>query len=551
MSETSQQSQQQIQDSYSAKDITVLKGLEAVRLRPSMFIGDTSERGLHHLVQEVIDNSLDEALSGNCTFISIKINKDGSVTVEDDGRGIPVDIHPEEKKSALELVMTVLHAGGKFDKKTYKISGGLHGVGVSVVNALSEWLEVRVKRNGSVYYQKYQRGNPVEEVKVIGTYSGRTGTCVTFMPDSSIFQSIEFKYDLITSRLKELAYLNSGVKLIIEDERSGKREEFQYQGGIKEFVMHLNKAKSPLHEVIFLSKSFDSTGIEIAMQYNEGYNENIHSFVNNINTVEGGTHYSGFATALTRAVNDYIKKNKIADLKLSGEDTREGLTVIISLKIPHPQFEGQTKTKLGNSEIKGQVDSIVYEYLASYFEENPIIAKTIIAKIVAAAQAREAARKARELTRRKSALDSGSLPGKLADCQTRNPEDAELFIVEGDSAGGSSKQARSRETQAILPIRGKILNVEKARLDKMFRNNEIVSLITAIGTGIGEEFDISKARYHKIIIMSDADIDGAHITCLLLTFFYRHMRPLIEAGYLYIAAPPLYKVTKGKQVLYC
>ncbi|HLD15865.1 MAG TPA: DNA topoisomerase (ATP-hydrolyzing) subunit B [Candidatus Nanoarchaeia archaeon] len=536
---------------YTAKNITVLKGLQACRMRPSMYIGDTGVRGLHHLVNEVVDNSIDEALTGNCTFISVKINRDNSITVEDDGRGIPVDIHPEEGKSALELVMTILHAGGKFDKKTYKVSGGLHGVGVSCVNALSTWLEVLVKREGKVYFQRYEKGIPVTEVKIVGTYEGKTGTTTSFLPDSTIFTETIYQFEILESRLRELAFLNKGIKIILQDERDGKKEEFQYNGGIKEFVQYLNKAKTPLHqEIVYFSKEHDRIAIEIAMQYNDSYNENVHSFVNNINTVEGGTHYSGFATALTRAVNDYIKKNRLTDTKLAGEDVREGLTAIISIKIPEPQFEGQTKTKLGNSEVKGLVDSIVYDQLTHFYEENPQTAKTIIGKIIMAAKAREAARKARELTRRKSALDSGSLPGKLADCQTRNAEDAELFIVEGDSAAGTAISARDRLFQAILPLKGKILNVEKARLDKMFANNEITTLIQAIGTGIGEEFDIAKARYHKIILLTDADSDGNHISCLLLTFFYRHLRPLIEAGYIYIAQPPLFKIIKRKAYYY-
>ena len=536
---------------YTAKNITVLKGLQACRMRPSMYIGDTGVRGLHHLVNEVVDNSIDEALTGNCTFISVKINRDNSITVEDDGRGIPVDIHPEEGKSALELVMTILHAGGKFDKKTYKVSGGLHGVGVSCVNALSTWLEVLVKREGKVYFQRYEKGIPVTEVKIVGTYEGKTGTTTSFLPDSTIFTETIYQFEILESRLRELAFLNKGIKIILQDERDGKKEEFQYNGGIKEFVQYLNKAKTPLHqEIVYFSKEHDRIAIEIAMQYNDSYNENVHSFVNNINTVEGGTHYSGFATALTRAVNDYIKKNRLTDTKLAGEDVREGLTAIISIKIPEPQFEGQTKTKLGNSEVKGLVDSIVYDQLTHFYEENPQTAKTIIGKIIMAAKAREAARKARELTRRKSALDSGSLPGKLADCQTRNAEDAELFIVEGDSAAGTAISARDRLFQAILPLKGKILNVEKTRLYKIFANNEITTLIQAIGTGIGEEFDIAKARYHKIILLTDADSDGNHISCLLLTFFYRHLRPLIEAGYIYIAQPPLFKIIKRKAYYY-
>ena len=543
--------EEQPQD-YSAKNITVLKGLEAVRLRPSMYIGDTGERGFHHLVNEVVDNSLDEALAGHCTYILVKLNTDGTCTVEDDGRGIPTDIHPIEGKSALELVMTILHAGGKFDKKTYKVSGGLHGVGVSCVNALSTWLEVHVRRNGKVYYQKYHQGTPQEPVKDIGTYEGRTGTRVTFLPDPTIFTTTTFLYDKVAARLRELAYLNKGIKIIINDERTNTEETFQYHGGIKEFVQHLNTTKQPLHaDIIYLHKKNDHTEMEIALQYNDSYNENIHSFVNNINTIEGGTHYTGFSTALTRSINEYIRKRKLTDTKLTGEDAREGLTAIISMKIPNPQFEGQTKTKLGNSDIKGMVDSAVYEQLNIYLEEHPQTAKIIINKILLSAQAREAARKARELTRRKSALDSGSLPGKLSDCQERDPAHAELFCVEGDSAGGSCISARNRENQAILPLRGKILNVEKARLDKILRNEQITILLAALGTNIGEDFDINKTRYHKIILMADADVDGAHISCLLLTLFYRHLRPLIQAGYIYLAMPPLYKVSKGKQHWYC
>ncbi|MDP3916691.1 MAG: DNA topoisomerase (ATP-hydrolyzing) subunit B [Nanoarchaeota archaeon] len=535
---------------YSAQNITVLKGLDAVRSRPSMYIGDVSSRGLHHLVYEVVDNSIDEALTGNCTYISVVINKDGSVTVSDDGRGIPVDMHPEEGRSALELVMTVLHAGGKFDKKTYKVSGGLHGVGISVVNALSEYLQVKVMREGKVHYQKYVRGKPKEDVKVIGD-TNTNGTIITFMPDSQIFNDTNFSFEILTTRLRELAFLNKNLKIVVRDDRSDTEQTFQYEGGIVQFVKHLNKNKNPLHDSpVYVSKTNNDVEVEVALQYNEGYQENIHSFVNNINTVEGGTHYTGFATALTRGINDYIKKNKMGDEKLSGSDVREGLTAIISLKVPNPQFEGQTKTKLGNSDVKGYVDTIFYDAFVTFLEENPGTAKIIMSKCLTAAKAREAARKARDLTRRKSALDSASLPGKLADCQSKDPAMSELYIVEGNSAGGSAKDARTRKTQAILPLRGKVLNVEKARLDKIFENKEISSMITALGAQVGNDFDINKLRYHKIVLMADADVDGAHITCLLLTFFYRYMRPLIEAGYLYIAMPPLYKISKNKKIFY-
>ena len=537
--------------SYEAKDIQVLAGLSAVRKRPAMYIGSTDAKGLHHLVYEAVDNSIDEALAGFCTRISVIINKDGFVTVTDNGRGIPVDMHPKLNKPAVEVVMTKLHAGGKFDKKVYKVSGGLHGVGISVTNALSKELIVEVRRNGKIYQQKYQCGKPVTELKIIGDVDIKdTGTCVKFLPDGQIFSTTEFSFEILSSRLRELAFLNKGVKITIDDERTDKKNEFQYEGGIVSFVEHLNKNKNPLHKTLYFSKAKNGIQFEYALQYNDGYQENVFSFANTINTYEGGSHLIGFKTALTRVMNSYIEKNKIKGIKLASEDTREGLTAVISIKVPEPQFEGQTKTKLGNSEIKGLVDSIVNDSLGSYLEENPQIAKTIVYKCVNAANAREAAQKARELTRRKGALNHGSLPGKLADCSERDPEKCELFIVEGDSAGGSAKQGRNREFQAVLPLRGKILNVEKARLNKIFENEEITNLVTAIGTSVGEEFDITKARYHKLVIMTDADVDGSHIRTLLLTFLYRHMHPLIEAGYVYIAQPPLYKVTKGKMAKY-
>ena len=536
-------------DKYGAESIKVLEGLKAVRVRPSMYVGSTDIRGLHHLVFEAVDNAIDEALVGFCDTIKITIYKDGSISISDNGRGIPVDIHPELKKSALEVVMTVLHAGGKFDKKSYKVSGGLHGVGISVVNALSEKLRVEVKRNGKVYSQDYERGVPTTELN-INEDSDETGTLVRFKPDAEIFEEVVFRYDILANRLRELAFLNKGLKIDISDEREDKSEIFQYEGGLKDFVSHLNRGKSVFHEPIFISKEKSKIIAEICLQYNTDFKENVASFVNNINTHEGGTHLVGFRTALTRVVNDYIKKKKISDTRLSGEDTREGLVGVISIKIPEPQFEGQTKTKLGNSEVKGLVDHLLSEELGSFFEENPKVAKQIINKAVMAAKAREAARKARDLTRRKTALESGSLPGKLADCSERDPNKCELFIVEGDSAGGSCRQGRDRNIQAILPLRGKVLNVEKARLDKIFKNNEITTLISAIGTGIADEFNLDKLRYHKIIITVDADVDGAHICTLLLTFFYRHMKSLIDNGNLYVAMPPLYKITKSKKVYY-
>jgi DNA gyrase subunit B len=539
---------------YDASRIQVLEGLEAVRKRPSMYIGSTDGRGLHHLVYEVVDNSIDEALAGFCTRVDVTINPDGSVTVLDNGRGIPIDPHPFHKKSALEVVMTVLHAGGKFDKNTYKVSGGLHGVGVSVVNALSEWLEVEVSRDGKKYLQRYIRGKPESDVQEIGT-SETTGTKTTFKPDPKIFETLDFDYDILSNRLKELAFLNRGLTISLRDLRTpdGQAETFTYNGGIVEFVEYLNKKKQPLHDKpIYFERQRDDMVVEIAMQYTNGYAENVYSFANNINTHEGGTHIIGFKTALTRVANDYIKANKLSkeDIKLTGDDVREGLTAIISVKLMEPQFEGQTKTRLGNSDVKGIVDSLVTDGLAEYFEENPKVANIILEKALLAQRAREAAKKARELTRRKNALEVSTLPGKLADCSEKNPAACEIYVVEGDSAGGSAKQGRDRSFQAILPLRGKILNVEKARLAKILKNNEIVSLVTAIGTGVSEDCDLENARYHKIIIMTDADVDGAHIRTLLLTLFFRYMRPLIDAGYIYIAQPPLYRIKKGKAEYY-
>lgn len=540
-------------ETYDASYIQVLEGLTAVRKRPAMYVGDTGFGGLHRLVYEVVDNSIDEALAGFCDNIEVILHKDNSVTVDDDGRGIPVGLVEKYDKSAVEVVMTMLHAGGKFDDKSYKISGGLHGVGISVVNALSEWLEVEARREGKICHQRYERGAPVSELKVIGE-AENTGTKVTFKPDKQIFETTDFSFDVLSNRLRELAFLNRGIKISIVDERSGKKHAFQYEGGIVSFVRHLNENKNVLHEEpIYFDKTRDEMQLEVAMQYNDGYMENIFSFVNNINTREGGTHLSGFKSALTKTLNDYARKNGLLkELKdsLSGEDAREGLAAIISVKMQEPQFEGQTKARLGNSEIRGIVESIVTEELGDFLEENPKITESIIGKSIMAARAREAARKARELTRRKNALESSSLPGKLADCSEKDPSRCELFIVEGDSAGGSAKQGRDRVFQAILPLRGKILNVEKARLNKVLASSEIRDLITALGTGIGEEFDISKARYHKIIIMTDADVDGAHIRTLLLTLFYRYMEPLVTVGYVYIAQPPLYRVQKGKEVRY-
>ncbi len=538
---------------YDESDIQVLEGLEAVRKRPSMYIGSTGPRGLHHLVYEIVDNSIDEALAGFCDRIYVILNEDGSVTIADNGRGIPVGMHRKLKKPAVEVAMTVLHAGGKFGGEGYRVSGGLHGVGMSVVNALSEWLEVNVKREGKIYRQRYKRGTPTTELEIIGD-SHTTGTEISFKADDEIFEDTEYSFDVLKKRLRELAFLNKGLKITLEDRRTGEKEEFHYEGGIVSFVEYLNKNKTALHpNPIYISGKRDDTIVEVAMQYNNTYMENIYSFANNINTQEGGTHLSGFRAALTRVMNDYARKNNILkenESNLTGEDVREGLAAVISVKLTNPQFEGQTKTKLGNGEVRGLSENIISSGLEAFLEENPSHAKVIIEKALTSARARDAARKARELARRKSVLDSTSLPGKLADCTERDPALSEIFIVEGDSAGGSAKQGRDRQFQAILPLRGKILNVEKARIDKILENNEIKSMTTAFGAGIGEDFDIEKLRYHKIICMTDADVDGSHIRTLLLTFFYRYMRPLIEEGHVYIAQPPLYKVAKGKSEYY-
>jgi DNA gyrase subunit B len=544
------------QQQYTADQIQVLKGLEGVRRRPAMYIGSTGTRGLHHLVYEVVDNAIDEAMVGYCDSIDVHIQPDGSVSVVDNGRGIPVDTHEQQGKPAVEVVMTMLHAGGKFDKQSYKVSGGLHGVGVSVVNALSEWLEVEVSRDGSVWHQRYERGETATKLKKIGT-AKKTGTKVTFKPDAQVFEELVFSYDVIAHRLRELAFLNAGLKITLLDVASAKTNVYQYKGGIESFVKFLNENKDVLHKkVVSYRKERDHIIAEFAVQYNDGYADNIFSYVNNINTVEGGTHLAGFKSALTRTINTYAEKNglfKKGESQLQGEDVREGLTAVLSVYVPDPQFEGQTKTKLGNGEVQGIVASLVGESLSEFFEENPPVARKIFEKCIGAARAREAARRARDLARRKSVLDSGSLPGKLADCSLSDPALCELYIVEGDSAGGSAKMGRDRRFQAILPIKGKIINVEKARLDRALSHEEIRTIIMALGAGIGqgdEEFDESKLRYHKIVLMTDADVDGAHIRTLLLTFFFRYMRPLVDRGYVYIAQPPLYRIKKGKQEIY-
>ena len=557
------------ENKYGAEKITVLKGLDAVKKRPAMYIGDIGKRGLHHLINEVVDNSVDEALAGYCTKIKIRINQDDSISVEDNGRGIPIDLHKEEKKSALEVVMTVLHAGGKFEKGSYKISGGLHGVGVSVVNALSESLTADIYREGQVHRQEYCRGIPTTKVSVVGT-SKKTGTKITFKPDREVFQATEIEYELIADRLRELAYLNKNLEISFKDEREGqeKHDTFKFQGGLSDFVKFLDESNQPIHnKIITISREDGEVPLEAALRYANAYNENILTFVNNINTVEGGTHLSGFRSALTRAMNNYAQKNNLIrnkkneKLSLSGEDFREGLTAILSIKVPEPQFEGQTKTKLGNGEVKGLVDGVVYDGLQAFMEQNPSVARRIIEKALLAARSRKAARQARELIRRKTALGGSTLPGKLADCSNRDPAFCELYLVEGDSAGGSAKQGRDRRNQAILPLRGKVINSEKARIDKLLSNNEVQSMITALGTGFGGEgeengelsaadFNLSKLRYHKIIIMTDADVDGSHIRTLLLTFFFRRMPEIIYNGHLYMAMPPLYKLQQGKKISY-
>ncbi len=553
-------------DEYTAKSIQILEDSQAVRKRPGMYIGSTDERGLHHLVYEVVDNSIDEALAGYCKNIRVVIHEDGSVSVEDDGRGIPVDIHPEKGKSALEIVLTILHAGAKFEKKAYKVTGGLHGVGIHVVNFLSEWLRAYVKRDGKIYFQWYSRGNPMCDVHIIGEskvgkikansfeeyFKYDVGTYIRFKPDSKIFETTNFRYEMIRKKLMYLAFLNRGVRIELEDKRMGKKDEFQYEGGIVEFVRYLNEGYTPLHnDIIYGYENNNGIIVEFALQYNDSTSENLLAFVNTINTIEGGTHVSGFRSALTKAINDFAKEKKMTkDIILQGEDVREGLTAVLHVRHPDPQFEGQTKAKLGNSEVKGIVFSSVSKILHRYFEEHPNVGTIIVGKAISAARARIAARKARELARRKNFLESLDLPGKLADCSSEDPEKTELFIVEGDSAGGSAKQARNRHFQAILPLRGKILNVEKARIDKAFKNESIRSLISAIGTGVKDDFNLEKLRYHKIIIMTDADVDGAHIRTLLLTFFYRYMPELIEKGHIYIAQAPLYRIQKGKDIYY-
>ncbi len=540
--------------SYTASDIQVLTGLDPVRKRPGMYIGSTGPKGLHHLVYEVVDNSIDEALAGICDTIIVKLFNDGSVSVEDNGSGIPVEIHPQTGKSTVETVLTILHAGGKFNNSAYKVSGGLHGVGVSVVNALSDWLVAKVRRDGMEYMQRFEKGVATTELKPIGN-SNLTGTTIHFKPDAEIFETVEFSFETLEFRFREMAFLNKGIKIIIHDERTDTHKEFHYEGGIKSFVQFINKNKTPLHkDVIYFEGFKDGTLVELAMQYTDAYTENILSFANNINTIDGGTHLSGLRSALTRVMNEYGRKYnflKEKDENLSGEDAREGITAVISVKLSEPQFEGQTKGKLGNSETRSIVESLVVEFLTSYLEENPKDGKVILDKAINSQRAREAARKARDLTRKRSVLDNITLPGKLADCQSSDINETEIFIVEGDSAGGSAKQGRSRKFQAILPLKGKIMNVEKARLDKILGYEEIRSMITAFGTGIGSEFNIEKLRYGKIIIMTDADVDGAHIRTLLLTFFFRYMKELIDEGHIYIAQPPLYKVTKGKKEAYC
>jgi len=544
-----------MQDAYSAQSIQILKGMEHVRKRPSMYIGSTGLDGLHHLVYEVVDNSIDEALAGHCSSIAVTIEKQNIVRVEDNGRGIPVDIHPQEKVSALEVVMTKLHAGGKFDKSSYKVSGGLHGVGVSVVNALSEWCEVWVNRDKKTYFQRYKRGVPEKKVEVVGT-SNTVGTITRFRADKQIFEDITYSFDTLSNRLRELAFLNKGVLISIIDERISKPKthEFKFEGGIKSFIEYLNKNKTPVHkDVVYIESERDNIIAEVALQYNDGYAETIFSFANNINTREGGTHLIGFKSALTRTLNGFIEKLGLAkklDENLSGDDVREGLTAVISVKIPEPQFEGQTKGKLGNSEVKGIVESAVNEKLTAYFEENPAVVKAILDKCIVAAKARAAARKARELTRRKSLLESVGLPGKLADCSEEDPKKCELYIVEGDSAGGSAKMGRDRRFQAILPLWGKMLNVEKTRIDKVLSNDKLMPVISTLGTSVGTNFEVAKLRYHKVIIMADADVDGSHIRTLLLTFFFRYMQELIEKGHVYIAMPPLYKIAIGKELYY-